>query len=56
MRWNKTQHTLIEGVGNKPGMSVIGVHAIEAVVFLVRGSRGASEHSSNGARSTWQRA
>jgi hypothetical protein len=45
---------LIEGVRDKPSVAVVRVHAVEAVVLLVRGSRRAAEHTRDGARGACQ--
>lgn len=37
-------------MGDEPGVAVVGVHAVEAVVLLIRGSGCAAEHASDGAR------
>ena len=39
---------------DKPGVAVVRVHAVEAVVLLVRGSRRAAEHTRDGARGACQ--
>jgi len=44
---------LVERMRNEPCMPIVRVHAIEAVVLLVRGSRGAAEHAGDGAGGTW---
>jgi hypothetical protein len=46
---NTRTRNLVEGVGNEPSVAIVGVQAVEAVVFLVRGSGSAAKHARDGA-------
>ena len=46
---NMRTRNLVEGVGNEPSVAIVGMQAVEAVVFLVRGSGSAAKHARDGA-------